>query len=199
MNGTRVTQSGRPQFPDHATSDAPVGFLFVMDDICRRLAGDLDRAFPDLVSLLRDDVYSGLRRLHPNDAEDLTQETFIRAYRALRDYERQRIEDLHLRGWIWTIALNLGRNHARDRGRRPKPVILEDIHAVEDPEPVDEVAWDARLAQLPFSQRTAVVLRHIVGLTYEEIASATGRPQGTVKTDVHRGLQRLRTILEAET
>lgn len=170
----------------------------MMSDLCHRLAADLDGAFPDLVRELSPDVYSGLRRLHGDDGEDLTQETFIRAYRALCGYDPDRIRTLSLRGWIWTIALNLGRNHARDRARRPTPVELEDRHGISDPEPADAAAWDRRLAQLSAAQRRAVVLRHVVGLSYAEIAEAMGRPEGTVKADVHRGLQRLRTIMEDE-
>lgn len=170
-----------------------------MDDLCQRLAADLDDCFPELVESLSADVYSGLRRLAgPSDAEDLTQETFIRAYRALEGYEPDRIRQLRLRGWIWTIALNLGRNHARDRARRPTPVELEDRLSVEDAEPPDSQAWDRRLAALPAPQRRAVVLRHVVGLDYDEIASATGRAAGTVKSDVHRGLERLRRLMEEE-
>ncbi len=170
-----------------------------MDELCRRLAVDLDAAFPDLVDPLASDVYSGLRRLAGADeAQDLTQETFIRAYRALSQYEAERIRSLRLRGWVWTIALNLGRNHARDRARRPTPVELEDRFGVEDPEPADEAAWDRRLRSLPPIQRRAVVLRHVVGLGYDEIAEATGRPVATVRSDVHRGLERLRTALEGE-
>lgn len=163
-----------------------------------RLADDLDAAFDELVDELQSDIYSGLRRLHPRDAEDLTQETFIRAYRALRDYDDRRIRDLELRGWIWTIALNLGRNHARDRSRRPQPVELHDIHPAHDPDPPDQAAWDRRFAALSPRQRTAVVLRHVVGLPYQDIATALDRPVGTVKADVHRGLERLRTILSEE-
>lgn len=170
-----------------------------MDDLCIRLASDLDAAFPELVTDLADDVYSGLRRMAGADAaEDLTQETFIRAYRALQGYEAGRIRDLRLRGWIWTIALNLGRNHARDRDRRPTPVMLEDRFGAPDPEPVDSAAWDRRLAGLAPAQRRAVVLRHVVGLEYAEIAAATGRAEATVRSDVHRGLDRLRRILEEE-
>jgi RNA polymerase sigma factor (sigma-70 family) len=169
-----------------------------MNDLCHRLSRDLDGAFPDLVDALRQDLYSGLRRLHPNDAEDLTQETFIRAYRALSDYDVHRIRALQLRGWIWTIALNLGRNHARDRARRPQPVEYRDHPAVADPEPADSVAWDRRLGALTPTQRKAVVLRHVVGLSYQEIAEVSGRPEGTVKADVHRGLTRLRQIMEEE-
>ena len=170
-----------------------------MNDLCQRLAADLDGGFPDLVETLSSDVYSGLRRLTgPTDAEDLTQETFIRAYRALEGYEPDRIRRLQLRGWIWTIALNLGRNHARDRARRPTPVELEDWIGIEDTEPPDSEAWDRRLAALPAVQRRAVVLRHVVGLDYDEIAEATGRAVGTVKSDVHRGLERLRRLMEDE-
>jgi RNA polymerase sigma-70 factor (ECF subfamily) len=69
---------------------------------------------------------------------------------------------------------------------------------VEDPEPADEAAWDRRLRALPPAQRRAVVLRHVVGLDYDEIAEATGRPPATVRSDVHRGLERLRATLEGE-
>jgi RNA polymerase sigma-70 factor (ECF subfamily) len=74
-----------------------------------------------------------------------------------------------------------------------------------DPGPEDEALeaagtseWRHRLAQLSSPQRTAVVLKHVVGLGYSEIGAAMGRPEGTVKADVHRGINRLRTILEQE-
>lgn len=176
-----------------------MGFSSMMDDLCNRLASDLDGAFPDLVEQMQHPLYSGLRRLHGSDAEDLAQEAFIRAYRALQGYEPERIRTLQLQGWIWTIALNLGRNAVRDRARRPTPVELEpDRHGREDPEPIDDVVWDRRLASLSSVQRRAVVLRHVVGLSVAETAAALDRPEGTVKADVHRGLAKLRTIVEAE-
>jgi RNA polymerase sigma-70 factor (ECF subfamily) len=67
-----------------------------------------------------------------------------------------------------------------------------------DPEPPDSVAWDRRLRRLPPHQRQAVVLRHVVGLSYPEIAQVVARPEGTVKADVHRGLDKLRQIMEEE-
>ena len=168
-------------------------------DLTHRLAEDVDGVFQDVVTSLADDVFSGLRRLAgPDDAADLTQETFVRAYRALQGYDPGRIRDLRLRGWIWTIALNLGRNHARDRARRPTPVVLEDRHPIHDVEPPDSEAWDRRLSALTAPQRHAVVLRHVVGLDYREIAEATGRAEGTVKSDVYRGLERLRIMMEGE-
>jgi RNA polymerase sigma factor (sigma-70 family) len=170
-----------------------------MDDLCDRLARDLDEAFPDLVRWMQDPIYSGLRRIHGSDAEDLAQEAFIRAYRALQGYSAERVRALQLRGWMWTIALNLGRNALRDRARRPLPVEVDDRYAVNDPEPPDEVSWDRRLGALSLAQRRAVVLRHVAGLSVAETALALGRPEGTVKADVHRGLEKLKTILEAET
>ena len=169
-----------------------------------RLANNLDGAFPDLVRNLQHGVYSGVLRMVPSaaDAEDITQETFIRAYQALSKYEPARIRELNLRGWIWTIALNLCRNAARTRSRRPRTVELDrdafdtapgpDALAIEE---ADVDYWSQMLAELPAAQRRAVVLRHVVGLTYDEIAVATRRPPGTVKADVHRGIKKLKEVL----
>ncbi len=170
-----------------------------MDELTHALAADLDQAFPDLVNELGPRLYWGLRRMcgDHQEAEDLTQETFIRAYRALGDFDRQRFDDLRLAPWVWTIAVNLGRNHIRDRSRRPLFVEMND-HGVEDAEIPDKRAWDARFASLNRNQRTAVVLRHVVGLGIGEISETTGRPEGTVKADIHRGLDRLREMMEQE-
>lgn len=131
------------------------------------------------------------------EAEDLAQETFIRAYRALCQYDRSRIEALDVEPWLWTIALNIGRNNLRNRARRPTYVELGEPGGFE-PEIVDSQAWDSRFSKLTKNQRNAVVLRHVVGLGTAEIAHVTGRPEGTVKADIHRGLARLRTVMEDE-
>ena len=171
-----------------------------MDDLTAALARDLDGAFSTLVESAGPGLYWGLRRLcgDHQEAEDLTQETFIRAYRALGEFDRGRFEELRLSPWLWTIALNLGRNHLRNRSRRPTLVEMHANPAVDDPEPPDLAAWDTRLSVLPVNQRRAVVLRHVVGLGIGEIAEATGRPEGTVKADIHRGLDRLRRVMEQE-
>lgn len=188
--------------------DRPVFFpLMTLDTVALvndDLARDLDRAFPGLVRELQHGIFSGVRRMVPTaaDAEDITQETFIRAYRALGGYEADRIRTLNLRGWIWTIALNLSRNAARTRSRRPRTVQLDrdafSAHPGPESAALDADAtqeWADRLAQLPPAQATAVVLRHIVGLSYAEIAEATGRAVGTCKTDVHRGIAKLQETL----
>jgi RNA polymerase sigma-70 factor (ECF subfamily) len=178
-------------------------------DLTANLARDVDAAFPALVDRHLDGIYSGVRRLVPTpaDAEDVTQEVFLRAYRALTGYDQQRIATLRLRAWLWTIAVNLCRNAARTRSRR---VVAVPIDAAPDPAAADDPAGDAleriadadwrrRLEPLPTPMRTAVVLRHVVGLPYGEIATALDRPVGTVKADVHRGVQRLRTMIEETT
>lgn len=171
----------------------------MMDDLAKALATDLDKTFPTVVEEMSRQLFWGLRRIcgDHQEAEDLTQETFIRAYKALGGYDRERILAINLQPWLWTIAMNLGRNHLRDRSRRPTAVEIGD-HGMDDPEPVDGVAWDRRLATLSHPQRTAVVLRHVVGMGIGEIADATGRPEGTVKADIHRGLGRLRRAIEEE-
>ena len=170
------------------------------------LVEDLDRAFPDFVRAFQNGVFSGALRFprHRQDAEDVTQETFVRAYRALTSYDAGRIETLQMRPWIWTIALNLCRNRARSKARKPEgPTAAEQLDPGPGPETLairssSEQEWRVRLDSLSHPQRTAVVLRHVVGLSYAEIASATTRPEGTVKTDVHRGVARLRVIVEQE-
>lgn len=170
-----------------------------MDDLAKALSKDLDGSFPSVVEHMGARIYWGLRRMYNNhqEAEDLTQETFIRAYKALCDYDKSRIQSLKVEPWLWTIALNLGRNHLRDRARRPTYVELEESGET-DPEIVDSRAWDWRFGHLNEHQRIAVVLRHVVGLGVAEISQVTGRPEGTVKTDVHRGLARLKNIIEEE-
>jgi RNA polymerase sigma-70 factor (ECF subfamily) len=172
-----------------------------MDNIGYALAVDLDNAFPEVVEEMGTRLYWGLRRMSADhqEAEDLTQETFIRAYNALSGYDRQRIRDMKLESWLWTIALNLGRNHVRDRSRRPTWVELKDLGSTEDPEIADGQAWDRRLGCLNRHQRTAVVLRHVIGMGIPDITEATGRPAGTVKADIHRGLAKLKEVMEDET
>jgi RNA polymerase sigma-70 factor (ECF subfamily) len=154
------------------------------------------------VSHHQDLVYGVALRMtgRPADAEDLAQEAFLRAYRALRRYEPERIAGLLIRGWLAAIVANLGRDQARRR--RPPTAALDDLadHITDRSPGPEELAarretartWHHRLAALPEAQRQAVELRHIEGLTYPELAVALGRPLGTVKSDVHRGVRALR-------
>ncbi len=171
------------------------------------LAADLDAAFPEMVRSLQNGVYTGALRMigDPHDAEDVAQEAFLRAYRALADYPPQRIRDLRLEGWVWTIAANLCRNVHRRRSRRPATPKAEIEITDRGRGPEDAALATAlggrlsrALAELTWPMRSAVVLRHIIDLDYEEIAAALERPVGTVKADVHRGLARLRRAMEED-
>jgi RNA polymerase sigma-70 factor (ECF subfamily) len=178
-----------------------------LDQLPNRLAADRDRAFPDLVRALQDGIFSGTLQFIRNrqDAEDVTQETFVRVYRALTSYDEDRIRDLQLRPWVWTIALNLCRNRARTLNRRPEAALNDDRidrttdTAEEAAANIDLATWRRRLTRLTDPQRTAIVLHHVVGLSYTEIAESTGRSESTIRSDMRRGLARLRTMIEEET
>ncbi len=93
----------------------------------------------------------------------------------------------------------------RTRSRRPATAPLDTAPEPAGREVTEDTAldatdrqWSDRLATLPSPMRHAVVLRHVIGLDYDEIAEAVDRPVGTVKSDVHRALERLRALLVAE-
>jgi RNA polymerase sigma-70 factor (ECF subfamily) len=147
----------------------------------------------------------------PAAAEDVAQEAFVRAYHALADYDAERIRALQLRAWLARITMNLCRNRARARRSRPAEVRWDAsplaIAPPADPAPRPEsvalvresdAEWGRRLAALPDRYRTAVELRHVHGLSYEECAVALDRPVNTVKTHVHRGVALLRTAVLQE-
>ncbi len=174
------------------------------------LVADLDSGFAELVRAHERVVYSVALRLssRPADAEDLAAEAFLRAYRALRGYDAERIASLRLRPWLLTILRNAARNAARDAARRPAPPPgfepAEQLtrgpsveHSVEEQVEQDDLGrrLGAVLAQLPEAQRVAVVLRHVVGLPTSEVAEVLGCPDGTAKSHISRGLHRLRALL----
>jgi RNA polymerase sigma factor (sigma-70 family) len=176
-----------------------------------RLARDLDGSFETLVVAHQRLVYGLALRVvgDRGDAEEVAQDTFARAYHALAGYEAERVAAMRLRPWLARIALNLARNRVR---RRPPPARpLEDgdgqplaVAAPAGAEPAavaehrqEAALWAGLLATLPRGQREAVVLRHVEGLAYAEVAEVLGRPVGTVKTHVHRGVRQLRIELEA--
>ncbi len=162
----------------------------------------MDAAFEDFVIHHQDLVYGIALRLtgRPPDAEDLVQEAFVRAYRWLRASAPARVADLQARGWLATIVLNLGRNRARRRQPAEAALDMAPEGSADPREGPDQVAeanedaraWRERLERLPARYRLAVELRHVHGLSYAEMARALGRPTGTVKSDVHRGVRLLR-------
>lgn len=177
------------------------------------LASDLARGFECLVLRYQQRFYVlALRMLNSApDAEEVTQDTFVRAHRALASYPPERIRELRLDSWLYRILLNLTRNRVR---ATPLPALSLDIPEEERPlavradratEPEDALlrsedasALAMALFRLPFHLRAAVILRHVQGHTYREIALLLDQPEGTVKAHVHRGTRLLRGMLEAE-
>jgi len=171
-------------------------------ELSAALAANLDAAYPEVVRALQGQVFSTARQLLGNrhDAEDAAQETFVRVYRALSRFSTERILDLRIRSYVWTTLINVCRNQARSSRRHPQTA-LEVDHGFVDPGSTGVEAsatWGPRLARLPERQRTAVVMHHVAGLPYVEVAEALGVPVGTAKADVHRALARLRTMIETE-
>jgi len=166
------------------------------------LASDLDGTFEALVLAHQDRLFTIAHRIggDPRDAEELVQDAFVRAYRAIAGYPPARVRELRLRGWLTTILLNASRNRRRVR-RIPTVELAFEPGAEPAADPLarrdERDSWARLLATLSPAQRAAVVLRHVDGLSYTEIAEALGRPEGTVKAHVHRGLTALRAAIVA--
>jgi RNA polymerase sigma-70 factor (ECF subfamily) len=183
------------------------------DRLIASLAEDVDGAFERLVLAHQDRLYSiALRMLgDPGEAEEAAQDALVRAYRALRGSSTGQILALRLRPWLATIVLNVCRSRLTRRSARgARPLSLEANAAWPEPRAGEQAgpaatvsrreartAWADLLLTLPPAYRSAVVLRHVDGLTYPELADALDRPEGTVKAQVHRGLALLRAAYEA--
>ena len=171
------------------------------------LVRDVDAGFEILVRSHAGAVYGAALRLSGSRpmAEDLAQDAFVRAYRALRRYDDERLHALQPRAWLLTITLNVWRNHVRTAARRPRT----SGHGAPDmadaaPGPADRAETRAEaqalaclLAALPERHRVPVVLRHVVGMTYAEIAAAQSCPVGTAKANVARGMAALKALAAA--
>jgi RNA polymerase sigma-70 factor (ECF subfamily) len=150
-----------------------------------------------LIERFQPEVFGLCVRLlrHRHDAEDVVQEVFFRVFRSLRGWDRKR----PLKPWVMGIAVNRCRTWLTKRARRPEPVdYLQDTAVGRPADDAAELAGEIRaaLAELRLDYRTVFVLFHEQGLPYEAIATALGRPVGTIKTWLHRArlevLDRLR-------
>jgi RNA polymerase sigma-70 factor (ECF subfamily) len=160
-------------------------------------------SWDELVRQHADRVYRLAYRLSGNqhDAEDLTQETFIRVFRSVQNYQPGTFE-----GWLHRITTNLFLDMVRRRGRVRMEALPDDYDRVPADEPnPEEIYHDSRLGpvlqaaldSLPPEFRAAVVLCDIEGLSYEEIGATLGVKLGTVRSRIHRGRQALRDYLAA--
>lgn len=181
--------------------------------LAERLAADLDGAFETLVRCHADRLFTIALRLtgDPHDAEEVAQDVFVRAYRAIDAYDAIRVRELRLRPWLTAIAVNLARNRRRRiADRHPAAALSRVVGAPAEPAApvavgpealataaIERDRWGRLLAELPERYRVAVVLRHVDDLSYAEMAETLGRPEGTLKAQVHRGLALLRAAWEA--
>jgi len=159
----------------------------------------LDRDFAELYRAHLRDVYSYAyyRIGNHHDAEDLTEQTFLQAYRHFERAQRES-NGRPLRPWLIRIAHNLAANYYRDRSRRPitqleDAAILSAPHATEDMvegrEEVKEVL--AGVSKLPDDRREALIMRFALDMDNREIARAMGRSEGATKVLIHRAIKQL--------
>jgi RNA polymerase sigma-70 factor (ECF subfamily) len=142
------------------------------------------------------------------DARDVSQEAFLRAYRALPGFKRE----AKFSSWLYRITLNLCRDWIRKQRRAPvsqmpeEVDILEIAAAAEPSESIEDLVARRELTavvaqamtQLPPEQRTAIILKEYHGMTFQEIADLQGCPLSTVKTRLYQGLSVLRRHLEQQ-
>ena len=178
--------------------------------IIRRCKQGEERAYRELVQRFQRPVYSVAFRMvrSAEDAEDATQETFVRVFRALDRYDPAR----SFEAWLFTITTRLCIDLMRRRKVRPISLSRQDPESGEDqtidiedpglgPEETTSHAEEERHAQnlidsLPPHYRIVVMLRHQQDLSYEEIAEALSLPLGTVKARIHRARALLKDRIE---
>jgi RNA polymerase sigma-70 factor, ECF subfamily len=166
----------------------------------------LDAEFSELYRTHLRDVYSYLyyRLGNHHDAEDLTEQTFLQAYRHFERAQRES-DGRPLRPWLIRIAHNLAANLYRDRSRRPQSPLDERMplatpHSTEDiVNGRDELAHVLEgVSQLPDDRREALIMRFALDMDNREIARAMGRSDGATKVLIHRAIRQLETILQEE-
>jgi RNA polymerase sigma-70 factor, ECF subfamily len=177
--------------------------------VARSVGGDTD-SFNQLIKRWERPIYALAYRTlgREEDARDVCQETFLRAFRALGGFKGQ----AKFSSWLYRIALNLCRDWQRRERRAPVVAAPDGVDLVElagEGEGVERVddavarkdlsrAVAKAMRSLPEDQRTAIVLKEYHGLTFQEIAELLGCPLSTVKTRLYQGLTVLRRELERD-
>ncbi|MBL0892266.1 MAG: RNA polymerase sigma factor [Gemmatimonadaceae bacterium] len=167
--------------------------------VVRTRAGD-GEAFGQLVSRYHDACWRFAYHMlgERADAEDVVQDTFLRAYLAIGRYD----ERDQFRGWLFRILTNQCRNFLTSRGRRTRRFIQDDA-AIDSatappsaaPLGVEDAALLRALGQLDPLQREALLLKYAEGLEYSEMSAMTGAGESALKMRVKRGSERLRVLL----
>ncbi len=177
--------------------------------VARSVAGDHD-SFNQLIRRWERPIYALAFRVlgREDDARDVCQEAFLRAFRALPGFKG----DAKFSSWLYRITLNLCRDWLRRKKRTPvvqapDGIDLVELAAAQGPaESVEDLVARKQLsalvatamASLPDEQRTAIVLKEFHGLTFQEIADLQQIPLSTVKTRLYQGLSVLRRTLDVK-
>ncbi len=167
-------------------------------DACRR--GDR-QAFEELVERTHRQVYTLAYRLvgDRQEAEDVAQEAYLRAYRSLRGFRG----DARFETWMYRIVSNVAMTHLRRRKRFGELVADETGGPEPEVRPTDDLVERDELKRaleaLPIGQRTVVILKDVYGLTCQEIGDQIGVSEGAVKVRLHRARKRLKDLIYGQT
>jgi RNA polymerase sigma-70 factor (ECF subfamily) len=177
--------------------------------VARAQGGDID-SFNQLIVRWERPIYALAYRVigREEDARDVCQDAFLRAYRALPGFKGQ----AKFSSWLYRIALNLCRDWIRRQRRAPMAQLPEDTDASElvaERGPVESIEdlvvrrelsaiVEEAMSELSEEQRTAIILKEYHGMTFQEIADMQGCPLSTVKTRLYQGLSLLRRRLEQQ-
>jgi RNA polymerase sigma-70 factor (ECF subfamily) len=166
----------------------------------------LDRDFEELYRAHLRDVYSYAyyRVGNHHDAEDLTEQAFLQAYRHFERAQRES-NGRPLRPWLIRIAHNLASNYHRDRARRPQAA-LDAVEPPSHPHGTEQIVEGReelrlvmdRLQRLSDDRREALIMRFALGMSNREIARALGRTDGATKVLIHRAIKQLEEEMEAD-
>jgi RNA polymerase sigma-70 factor, ECF subfamily len=159
----------------------------------------LDRDFTEIYRAHLRDVYSYAyyRIGNHHDAEDITEQTFLQAYRHFERAQRES-NGRPLRPWLIRIAHNLAANYYRDRSRKPQ-TNLDDAAILSSPLPTERVVEEREevkevlegVSKLPDDRREALIMRFALDMDNREIARAMGRSEGATKVLIHRAIKQL--------
>ena len=206
----RVESSGSPYLdagpPLRLLEGGRKGSMSDSSSIEQRLAQDVDRHFEAMVSEYQDRLYAFARRFsyQREDAEEIVQDAFVRAYRALKTYDSERIRTMALRAWLYQITLNVARNRARGKKHVTESLDREAVEQHADPAEGPHARLESSrkradlatlVAGLPARYRAPLILRYVEGLKLEEVAQILKQPLGTTKSNVHRAINALREAI----
>jgi RNA polymerase sigma-70 factor (ECF subfamily) len=166
--------------------------------VVRVLKGDR-QAYAMLVDAYKSPIYNLAYRMtgSSDDADDLTQETFIRAYQYLWRYDTRR----KFFTWLYTLALNLIRSHfKKNKYNKSSEELSAHLLADKNPSPETELIETQEISvyllRLEDESRALLIMKFHQGLTFEEIAQITGKSLSAVKMSIYRGLESIKKMMK---